>query len=111
MLKNTRLENTRVITFGDESKDIATSFATGMCTGTHYHSIVSGDYYVSSDHSVSASELANYHYYDITSDNSIVYYLTDEEMTKACNGQLTDDDCIAIINRIIEPVTETKTRG
>ena len=110
LLEDTRLENTRVITFGDGTKDIATCFGTTMCSYDHYHSIVSGDYYVASNHVRKAEDIAKYHYYDITSDISIVYYLTDEEKIKANKGELTDDDIDSIINRIVDPITETKSK-
>ena len=105
IFKGTILENTTVITFDDNSKDIAK--ITGLCISenslySHYRSITSGIYF--SDIECEETYHNNYtdflHHLNITKEENIVKYLTSDEIEKAYNGNLTDEDITEIITRI-----------
>jgi len=99
LLDGTILEDALVITFEDGSKDIA--IATNSCghIDSHYYfeSIVSGLEYVSDKCS---SNYKTRQKYAIQSNESIVKYITAEEIAKANKEGLTDDDINNIISRI-----------
>ncbi len=114
LLKGTILENTCVVTFEDGSKDIAV--AVGVCgnqTDHHYYSITSGEYFGSEKCAETKIKGTVAHHYEITNEENITGYLTAKEITKAIQGELDNNDIIAIVGRTIEPTAEetnTKTR-
>lgn len=112
LLDGTILEETRVISFDDGHKDIATiedvsCNASGCnCSEKMYKSIVTDEYF-SNDRceaslffkGVDLSGVILNHY-SFIDDESIVVYLTTDEIVKASKGELTEDDISNIINRI-----------
>lgn len=115
ILKGTILEDTCVVTFDDGTKDIAT--AIDICSFLdvnryHYYSVISGEYF--SDENCTAYEIEGKiaHHHIITNKESITGYLTSDELTKAMQGELDNNDLISIVSRVIEPVTEeTNTKA
>lgn len=115
LLKDTILENTSVITFENGSKDIAITISGCPYSKDykHYSSIISGICFGDKECTTNKS---NGHYLNnnqkIVNVESISNYLTIDDLTKAIQGELDNDDIIAIVNRVIEPVTEVdnKTR-
>lgn len=103
----TLLEGASVITFCDGSKDVATTF--GSCSNNyydsgsslHYRSIITGEEY--SDEKCGLRSLIHY---QIANVSNISSYLTQDELTKSINGDLSEEDIIAIISRVVEPTTE-----
>lgn len=114
LLKGTILENTCVVSFEDGSKDIAV--AVGICNEeayNHYYSITSGEYFGGRQCVQEKINGTVIHHYVITNEENITGYLTTDELTKATQGELDNNDIIAIISRAIEPTAEettTKTR-
>ena len=106
-LSNTVLEDTSVFTFEDGHKDLAKPLILcGMtyCQGKNhklYRSIVTNEYF-SDDDCVRECYINGIilNKYNITSEESLINYLTTEEIAKAANNQLTEDDITNIINRI-----------
>ena len=115
LLKGTILENTCVVTFEDGSKDIAV--AVGKCNygeyPRHYYSITSGYYFGNKECVQKEINGTVAYHYGITNEENITGYLTAEEFKKAMQGELDNNDIIAIVSRAIEPTVEettTKTR-
>lgn len=109
LLEGTILENTHVITFEDGTKDIAKPFdscemySDDYGNSIHYKSVVTSDFY--SDLSCTAVNPRGsmISHYPISKEESIVVYLTQEDIEKAMNNNLTDDDLITIVSRIMNP--------
>lgn len=107
ILKGTILENTCVVTFDDGTKDVAIVVAS--CSSgeyNHYYSIISGEYFGSEKCTADTIEGTPAHHYTIINEENITGYLTSNELTKAIQGELDNNDIITIISRTIEPITE-----
>lgn len=114
VLDNSELSQTSVITYEDGTKDIVS--AIGVCDTSkysHYESIITGEAISSKDCN------DDYHWFHrrsrsilnhriIINEESIIKYLTPEEVEKAINGKLVDNDIAAIINRVL---TQTSEKG
>ena len=112
LLDGTILEDTYVMTLNNGKKDIVrkiTPCANNM--HTIFYSVISGQYIVSAlcmdDQLIikngderSHKMLNKSNYEELV---SITEYLSMEDLEKAYKKELTDDDIIAIISRIIEP--------
>lgn len=106
VLEGTHLESTKVITFSDNSKDIAVGI--GVCGKTacskshmNYRSIITNETFTECP----VSPVPR----DIIYTETIMSYLTEEEIAKSLKGQLTEDDVANIISRIvIEEPQKTK---
>lgn len=100
-LDNTKLENARVITFEDGNKDVATYI--GDCENDnkygHYRSLVTDEFYVNNNCNESFARIGEYHY-NIVNDENIGKYMTTDEIRKAMNDKLTDEEANEIILRI-----------
>lgn len=105
LLEGTILENSRVVTFEDGHIDIALNnnseykqyLGYSNHNHNHYISIITGE--------VFASEECDFNIdykYAITTDESIVSYLTPEEVAKATSEGLSDEDIKNIILRIFD---------
>ena len=104
ILKGTILENSRVITFEDGHIDIATKVPSGEDLGhIHYKSIITNEKFTSTECTWNGD-----YKYDILSDESIVAYLTAEEIANATADGLTNEDIKNIILRIFSEHEETK---
>ena len=108
LLEGTILEGARVITY-DDVKDIATPKS--LCNGTrnsyHYKSAISGGYFADEKCTHSKTDTGHaIQHCNIIDNESIIAYLTTDDLTKAYNGELTDEDIIAIISRAVEPENE-----
>jgi len=92
------LEDSRVITFEDGHVDIAIMDKRCMEDDEvhHYRSIITDEFFGSK----SCKNVFIYHY-DISSNESIVSYLTEDDLTKAMKKELTDEDIANIIKRIV----------
>lgn len=113
LLKGTILENTCVVTFEDGSKDIAVAIDTCDDKYHHYYSIISGEYFGSKNCQKKTIYKTVVHHYGITNEENITGYLTTDELTKAIQGELDNNDIITIVSRSIEPINEktnTKTK-
>lgn len=115
LLDGTILENTRVITFEDGHIDIAenTRVKTNVDGNfdiasehnhNHYKSIITNECFSTSDCNLKAIDYK----YEITSDESIVAYLTPEEIVKFATEEITNEDIKNIILRIFTEHEETK---
>ncbi len=109
LLKGTILENTCVVTFKDGSKDIAVSI--DYCVKTnynyhHYYSIITGEYFVDEQCDFLTLEGNYVYHYEITNEENILNYLTTDDLKKAMQGNLDNNDIIDIAIRAIEPVNE-----
>ncbi len=108
ILSSTVLERSCVVTFDNGAKDIVV--VDSSCYWNkyyHYRSVISGEYYGAT------GCYDNFHCYNIIDSEPISSYLTYEDLTKALQGGLTDEDIIDIINRIMESDdvnTYTKTK-
>jgi len=118
LLEGTILENTSVVTFEDGTKDIARIEGVCVegcgCTGGHevFNSIVTNEYYNSSECYINFRNVvgtAMLKKYLITSDESIIKYLTNEEIAKASKAGLTEEDIANILNRVFTK-EEEKTK-
>ena len=110
ILKGTILEGASIITFDDGSKDIAVAIDT--CDSSfysHYYSVISGQYFSDDTCSQKFIELQVNHHYAIDSEESIIGYLTLDDLEKAVQGTLNNEDVIAIFNRIVDSTSEIKT--
>lgn len=98
LLNGTVLEDSRVITFEDGHVDIAIMDKRCMEDDEvhHYRSIITDELFGSK----SCKNVFIYHY-DISSNESIVSYLTEDDLTKAMKKELTDEDIANIIKRIV----------
>ncbi len=105
-LNKTSLEKTSVVTFCDGSKDLVNTLK-NPCRDSleynHYVSLISGNYYSDMECKHVQVDGEVNHHYDILSVENITKYLTDDEITKAINDELTDEDVKIIIERITEP--------
>ncbi len=114
LLKGTMLENTCVITLEDGTKDIA--IAVSSCDRDeyhHYYSVISGEYFSGKKCESNAINRTVIHHYGITNEENIISYLTTDDLEKAIQGKLDNDDIITIISRVMEPTNEeenTKTK-
>ena len=113
ILKGTILESTSVVTFEDGTKDIV--LVDCYCTYdvyNHYYSVISGEYFCSNK--CETPELSgSTHQYEIINEEDIVCYLTALDVTKAMRGELSEDDIVDIVNRVLdstEDITNNKTR-
>ena len=106
-LSGTILEDTRVISFDDGHKDIAIAYDTCVGKFNHYNSIVTNEFFSGKD---CGKAKRNFHKYNITSDESIISYLTLEEIVKASKSELTEDDISNIISRIFTKEEEQKNK-
>lgn len=117
LLQGTILENTNVITFDDGAKDVVrvAGKCSRGCEKTHkiYNSIVTNEYFVSSECKLNAVSLPyminQINKYSIVEANGIIRYLTNEEICKASKEGLTEEDIANILNRIFTK-EETKTK-
>ena len=77
---------------------------------SHYYSIVSGEYF--SDESCTNTVTFNHtnYKYVIINDESITKYLIADDLTKAIQGELSNDDVINIVTRVINPAIETEIK-
>ncbi|MBO4246187.1 MAG: hypothetical protein J5892_05585 [Bacilli bacterium] len=98
-LENTLLNDTYVITFENGTKDIAKSdvLYSGLVPLDKYvyTSVISGNEYTKS-----GVEAGSYQEMPIATVEPISAYLTADDLVKAMNDTLSNDDVIAIINRI-----------
>ena len=106
LLKDTILEKSVVVTFADGSKEIAVAKEyCGESEYCHYRSVTSGAYFC--DEACDDGSITHItHHYEIVSEEVIIHYLTADEITKAANGELTEADVAAIINRVVNPIVE-----
>ena len=110
LLEGTILEKACVITFEDGSKEIAVSDAYCKYDNVFlYYSIVSGEYF-SDDECPHIGMSETIHKYDIVQAEVITKYLTADDLTKASQGELTNDDVINIVTRVINPDVENKIK-
>lgn len=110
LFKGNNLNNVNIIIFDNELKDVANGdfyCNPRVCTGEHiiYRSIVDGEMYTDDD--CKAKSSADYlgttlNKYNIQNIENITSYLTIEELEKAKNNKLTDEDISNIIDRIFE---------
>ena len=100
-LENTLLNDTYVITFENGTKDIAKSDVLYNFSGIVpldkylYTSVISGNKYTKS-----GVETSKYEEMPIATVEPISAYLTSEDLVKAMDDTLSNDDVITIINRI-----------
>lgn len=115
-LDETLLEEASVITFEDGSKDIAraintcSSFSDDKGDSIHYRSVITGERYSDEKCTADRPNGEVIKHYPIVNDESLTGYLTADEIAKAINGNLNDEDIIAIIKRVIEPTTELEEK-
>ena len=113
ILGGTILENSRVITFEDGHIDIAVANDNdyvGASTHEHHHykSIITNEKFASSE-----CDFKLDYKYEITNNESILMYLTPEEIAKATSEGLTNEDIKNIILRIFteqEEMNKVKTK-
>ena len=98
VLDDTILENTVVVTFSDNTKDIATPFATNEGVNA-YKSVISEVYYYSSDEEV---DIRGYQKYDINNVEQISSYLVEEDIGLLRNKDKKNDAIYGIIGRDID---------
>lgn len=72
----------------------------------HYYDIVNGEYITDFK---SCTNISVRTVKEITVEGSIYTYLTEEELLKAMNSELTDEDIVAIIKRIQNSLEEEKS--
>lgn len=103
LLKNTLLEQSRVITFEDGHKDIVIHEQNCDHHDGHsiYKSIITNEYITDEVCRQNYVGLKLLEKYKIFKDESIVSYLTSEEIIKASNGELTKEDITNILVRIV----------
>ena len=100
-LDNTSLNDARVITFEDGNKDVA-KYISGCDSDDnygHYRSLVTDEFYTSNNCNESFARIRKYHY-NIVKDQNIIQYMTTDEIRKAMNNELTDEEANEIILRI-----------
>ena len=106
ILEGTILENTTVITFNGGSKDIVkpVEVCSSLDSDFHYYSVTSGNCYSDNNcgHICCYCEYGCYFLQNtnIEDKENITEYLTPDEIEKAYNGNLTNEDIIEIITRI-----------
>lgn len=112
VLDGTVLEDSVVVTFSDDSKDVA--IAVESCEDSslpHYQSVTSGVLYGNeycSHKNDGFFDFRPIHHYSIINEENILQYLTLEELKKANNDELTEDDIITIIERVSRSTNEKK---
>lgn len=112
-LSGTVLESSMVLNFEDGHKDIVSSEGHCphlRCYSNVYRSIITNEYISTND--CTASYYKGDHklnHYDITCIESILSYLTSNDIKKAAKGELTEDDILTIIDRVLEKEETTKT--
>lgn len=104
-LDGTILEDTRVISFDDGHKDIVKIYDNCFGKFHHYKSIVTNELFAGKDCTTGMRNK-----YDISSDESILSYLTTDEIVKASKDELTEDDICNIISRIFTKEEEQKIK-
>ena len=107
LLENTILEDTKVITFEDGSKDIV--YVREDCRKDgfeHYYSIVTGE--IIADDACKDNKCSDktLNCYEIKTVESIVKYLTQEELTKAVESEIKKEDISKIISRVLTDTEE-----
>lgn len=111
VLSDTVLAGKRVITFEDGSKDVVKKDRLCMCDDPHYiyYSCTKtpATYYVD-DYCKSSKKIELAIYTEIKETKDILNYLTSQEIKKATNNKLTDEDILNIKNRIIGKDKEQK---
>lgn len=113
LLDRTILENTQVVTFEDGHKDLAViktwcpeNYEEEKDVHNIYKSIISGEHFACEECTQVKTSAASIGYSEkinkcpILTSESIVEYLTSEEIVKANNDELTDEDINNIIARI-----------
>lgn len=115
ILKGTILEDSVVVTFADGTKDIAVRV--GECNGwicgldydsnlNHYCSVISGQYF-SDDNCRTTTINGDYVlHYEIDNVEDTVNYLTTDELKKALETGLDDNDVVSIVTRAVAPNEE-----
>lgn len=107
LLEDTILEGAVVITFEDGSRDVAVRYQPCDRKGEegvyfHYCSVVSEEYYSDLDcehsHILAFAELGHY---DIAAVENITSYFNADDFKKITKEELTEEDAISIITRII----------
>lgn len=120
LLGGTILEDTYVTTFEDGRKDIVKLVCTcNKNIHTIYYSVISGDYYSDDDcfdyglafrkadgSGIARKEILGKE--NVVSVQSISCYLSEEDLIKAANGELTKEDIIDIITRTVKLEEEVK---
>lgn len=100
LLKGTILEAARVITFADGHIDIVKISENHIFIPSHKHnhykSIITNEVFTTIECNITLIE----HKYEITTDESIVAYLTSEEISKFATNEATSEDVKNIILRI-----------
>ena len=109
LLEGTVLEDAFVISFNSGLKDVVrvTGFSTE--TGKHvYQSILSGAMFADSGEKQNIEWCANHRVFlqPVTTNESITSYLTAEEMIKALNNELTQEDLVNVVTRAVIPSEE-----
>lgn len=101
LVKGTILENVYRVTFQDGGYDVAIAICDCNDSGhNHYYSLMYQQYY--SDKNCPEFEIEGnecYHY-AIANEESIICYLTQDDIEKAREGKLNSDDLIQIVNRV-----------
>ena len=105
LLEGSILEDTSVIMFENGRRDIVK--ISSFCSGDyhHYNSVITGEIFA--DESCTAIyedfwSTKPINKYNISGSESIIYYLTNEEIAKAAKKELTNDDIANILNRIFD---------
>ena len=109
LFSGTILQSTSVITFEDGHKDIVKTI--GNCSDSqykHYMSVLTGDYIKDISCNENDKKIMVYHSRSIVNEESIVNYLTSDEISKALDGKLSNDELANIIVRIVGPQEEVK---
>ena len=110
LLENTILEQARVITFEDGHVDIAILESYCFYDHPNYNSIITNEYFTTPECENKYTGYTLLKKENIINDESIVAYLTEEEIIKASKDKLTDDDITNIIARIIAKNEKEKTK-
>ena len=109
ILEGTMLDHTVVATIEGETSVFRSELKRecGLFLGSHYHyvDIVSGNSVT--DFSYCSDYLVTKMVSDVENSKEIMYYLTEDELKKAMNNELTDEDLIAIVYRIKESQQDT----
>lgn len=103
LLKNTLLEQSRVITLEDGHKDVVIHEQNCQYHDGHsvYKSIITNEYIIDEACRQTHMGFEILEKYTILNDESIISYLTDDEIIKASNGKLTKEDVTNILVRIV----------
>lgn len=108
LLKGTILESAQVITYEDGTKDIVKILED--CRKEkyhHYYSVITGEYIADSSCGKNCtSSKYELNRYEIETVESIVKYLTQEELTKAVESEIKKEDISKIISRVLTDTEE-----